>query len=141
MFFRMEKNKKYGLFLDDIRTPEEVFLYANISIYLDIEWTIVRGYDEFTKMIETNGIPEIISFDHDIGVEHYDHQYAEENTPVPYDQYTEKTGFHCAKWLIEYCIDNKKEIPQTVYIHSWNKTGAKNIESLFTTYEKLYRRT
>jgi hypothetical protein len=43
--------------------------------------------------------------------------------------------------VLKDCIDNKKEIPQRVYIHSWNKTGARNIESLFTTYEKLYRRT
>jgi hypothetical protein len=131
----------YNLFLDDIRFPKDCFDYTHQAIYIDVEWTIVRGYDEFVKMIETNGIPEAISFDHDLGVEHYSHQYDEENTPVPYDQYIEKTGYHCAKWLIEYCIDNKKEIPQKIYIHSWNKTGSQNIESLFTTYEKLYRRT
>jgi len=126
-----------NLFLDDIRNPEDVFLYTNNSLYLSEKWVIVRNYDEFIRMIEERGIPNVISFDHDIGISHYNHQEGE----MPYDQFSEKTGYHCAKWLIEYCIDNKKEIPQRVYIHSWNKTGARNIESLFTTYEKLYRRT
>lgn len=137
----MEKNKKFSLFLDDKRAPGEVFLYTNISIYLDIEWTIVRTYNEFIKTIETNGIPEIISFDHDLGSEHYNHQYVEENTPVPYDQYIEKTGYHCARWLINYCIDHAKEIPKIVLIHSMNPVGSQNIVSLFETYDKIYRGT
>ena len=128
---------KMNLFLDDFRNPEDVFLYTNISLYLTEKWIIVRNYDEFVEIIKEKGIPNTISFDHDIGISHYNHQEDE----IPYDQFTEKTGYHCAKWLIDYCIDNKKDIPKIILIHSMNPVGTKNIESLFITYEKIYRRT
>ena len=50
----------------------------------------------------------------------------------------EKTGYHCAKWLIEYCIDNNEKLPAEIYIHSMNPAGSMNIKSLFETYYKLY---
>jgi hypothetical protein len=55
--------------------------------------------------------------------------------------YEEKTGYHCAKWFIEYCIDNHYTISPKIYIHSMNHAGAKNIESLFRTYDKIHRGT
>lgn len=50
----------------------------------------------------------------------------------------EKTGYDCAKWLIDYCIDNDLELPKKVLVHSMNPTGAENIKSLFNTYNKIY---
>jgi len=50
----------------------------------------------------------------------------------------EKTGYDCAKWLINYCIDNKKELPATILIHSMNPAGSLNIKSLFDTYNKYF---
>ena len=132
----MRKNKKFDLFLDDIRLPSHTFTYTKNPIYLDSNWDIVRSYDEFVKIIMERGAPDTISFDHDLGPEAYKYQ-----TEIPYDQFTEKTGYHCAKWLIEYCIDNNKDIPQTILIHSMNPVGRQNIESLFNTYEKVYRKT
>lgn len=121
----------YKLFLDDIREPDEVFGYTNIQLYLT-GWKIVRNYDQFIKCILENGIPSAISFDHDLGHEHYKIQ-----SNIEYNQFKEKTGFHCAKWVIEYCIDRKLELPETILIHSWNKSGAANIKSLFDTYNKV----
>jgi hypothetical protein len=128
---------EYSLFLDDYRFPEDCFEYTHQTVYIDEDWVIVRSYDEFVKTILEKGIPQICSFDHDLGNDHYAHQKGD----IPYDQFTEKTGYHCAKWLIEYCLDNKKEIPNFIFIHSMNHAGALNIESLFRTYEKLYRGT
>jgi hypothetical protein len=103
---------------------------------LNPDWIIVRNYEQFIDAVIKRGIPNIVSFDHDLGPEAYKHQ-----TEIPYDQFTEKTGYHCAKWFINYCIDYKYTISPKVYIHSMNPVGTKNIESLFTTYEKIYRRT
>lgn len=132
----MEKNKKFSLFLDDIRMPSDVFNYIKNPVYLDPDWIIVRNYEEFVDAVIKRGFPSVISFDHDLGPEAYKHQM-----DISYDQFTEKTGYHCAKWFIEYCIDSNHLITGKVYIHSMNPSGAKNIESLFRTYEKIYRGT
>jgi len=119
--------------------PEQAFSYTRNPIYLDPDWVIVRNYDEFVKSIEERGVPNVISFDHDLADEHYGlDDYVWNNE---YQFFTEKTGYHCAKWFIEHCIDTKHLITSKVYIHSMNPAGAKNIESLFRTYEKLYRGT
>ena len=67
--------------------------------------------------------------------EHYNHQ----NVDIPYDQFKEKTGYHCAKWLIQYCVDNKLSLPKEIFIHSMNTAGRINIASIFETYNK-YRK-
>lgn len=126
----------YKLFLDDLRNPIDAYFYMHAPIYNEEGWTIVRNYAEFVDMITSQGIPEIVSFDHDLGPEAYKCQ-----TDIPYDQFTEKTGYHCAQWLINYCIDHNKNIPKYVLIHTMNPVGRQNIESLFRTYEKVYRRT
>jgi hypothetical protein len=127
----------YNLFLDDFRNPEDVILYKpRCSYYVDRDWVIVRNYDEFVKIIKEKGIPIAVSFDHDLADEHYGlEDYVWNNE---YDQFKEKTGYHCAKWLIEYCIDNNKELPKVIFIHSMNPAGAQNIKSLFDTYYKIY---
>jgi hypothetical protein len=121
----------YNLFLDDFRYPEDSFEYTHNLTYISEDWTTVRNYDDFVKVITERGIPEIISFDHDLADEHYDVQ-------LPYEEYKEKTGYECAKWLINYCIDNKKELPATIFIHSMNVAGSANIKSLFDTYYKYH---
>ena len=125
----------YNLFLDDFRVPADAFNYLGNPIYLKKDWVIVRSYDEFVKYIEENGLPEVISFDHDLADFHYDVQdHVDQDY---YDLCEEKTGYHCAKWLVNYCIDNKKELPQTIMIHSMNVVGSKNIDSLFKSYIKF----
>jgi hypothetical protein len=133
----MEKNEKYCLFLDDFRIPADVILYnPRYQYYVDRDWVIVRNYDEFVKIIEERGIPQAVSLDHDLADEHY--AVGDLGKTVNYNEFTEKTGYHCAKWLIEYCIDNNKELPKVIFIHSMNPAGAQNIKSLFDTYEKIY---
>jgi hypothetical protein len=118
----MEKNIKYCLFLDDYRMPEDCFEYMRHIVYILEDWVVVRCYDEFIRYIQENDMPVMISFDHDIS-------YDDDSIP-------EKTGYDCAKWLINYCIDNKKELPATILVHSKNFAGSQNIISLFTTYYK-----
>lgn len=126
----------YNLFLDDFRVPQDVFNYTGNPLYLKSEWVIVRSYNEFVKHIEENGLPEMVSFDHDLADVHYDVQdHVDQDY---YDLCEEKTGYHCAKWMIDYCLDNEIELTSKIMIHSMNGVGARNIVSLFNTYFKVH---
>jgi len=99
------------LFLDDDRRAP------------DGTWDVVRSFDAFVAYIEENGVPDVISFDHDLAFEH--HPLAEESPDaerIPYEKYREKTGYDCARWLVEsgYAIRGWR-------VHTMNPVGAKNI--------------
>ena len=129
----------YNLFLDDIRSPEDVFNYTGQPLYLMNKWIVVRNYDEFVKAITELGIPDTVSFDHDLADVHYDVQdHVDEDYYDLMSAQNEKTGYHCAQYLLNHCLDNELDIPNVVWIHSMNGPGAKNIDSLFTTYEKVH---
>lgn len=122
----------YNLFLDDERMPKKAFEYTYEPLYLSADWIVVRNFYAFTTIIQNKGVPDMVSFDHDLADIHY------KKKVFNYDDETiEKTGYHCAKWLIDYCIDNKIELPTRVLIHSMNPVGILNIKSLFDTYNKV----
>ena len=123
----------YNLFLDDVREPMDAFMYTHDKSYAVLDWIVVRNYDEFVRCIETMGVPSFVSFDHDLADIHYKHQ-----SNISYDDFQEKTGYHCARWLIDYCLDNEISIPDVIEIHSMNPVGKMNIQSLFNTYNKIY---
>jgi hypothetical protein len=124
----------YNLFLDDFRQPVDAFLHTGNPIYNKVQWMIVRNYDEFRHYIQRNGMPQIVSFDHDLADEHYGMQ--EHLDEIEYLMFQEKTGYDCAKWLINYCIDTNEKLPATILIHSMNPAGSLNIKSLFDSYIK-----
>jgi len=106
------------LFLDDIRTKEQVY-----PVYYG-DYFEVRSFEEFCAWIEENGLPEIISFDHDLSIEHYAGDFSKE-----------KTGMDCAKWLVEYCLDHNEKLPQ-YFVHSQNPVGKQNILGLLKGFER-----
>lgn len=117
------------LFLDDERMPIDCAKYmytrlSNVTVYHE-KWEIVRNYDEFVDYIKTEGLPDIISFDHDLGFY---------KNPTDYDK-KEKTGYDCAKWLVDYCIDNKKKLPEFL-VHSMNPIGYQNIKKYLENYKE-----
>jgi len=129
----------YNLFLDDFRSPEDVFNYTGQPLYLMNKWIIVRNYEEFVKAITELGVPDTVSFDHDLADVHYDVQdHVDEDYYDLMSAQNEKTGYHCAQYLLNHCLDNELDIPKVVWIHSMNGPGAKNIDSLFTTYKKVH---
>lgn len=111
------------LYLDDIRTPTETLPNAH-------PWDVVRNYADFVDYITNNGIPDLISFDHDLAKEHMEDYYAQvfQNgyQNPDYDSYKEKTGLDCAKFLCEYAERMNQEI-KTCVVHSHNPVGAQNI--------------
>ena len=119
---------KKCLYLDDIRIPQ--------NIPLDHEpWTIVRSYNDFVAYIKENGLPSLISFDHDLADEHYRLEFEEWSyTPERMDM-GERTGYDCAKWLVEYCMDNNLKMCQFT-VHSANPAGAQNILGLLNNFRK-----
>lgn len=116
------------LFLDDIRYPIEAYHYTKQDVFLKKDWHIVRNYEQFVNRILEKGLPEMISFDHDLADVHY----LKPDSP----EFIEKTGYDCAKWLVEYCMDNYLDLPKS-YCHSMNPVGKKNIESLLKNFKKL----
>jgi hypothetical protein len=133
-----------NLFLDDIRQPYEVGNYISpIELrvfYRKEQWEIVRNYKEFCEFISKNGLPELISFDHDLADEHYTpqeywHNYEVSKAYQESQNYKEKTGMDCAKWLVDYCIVNSQPLPK-FFIHSMNPVGAENIRVLLNNFQK-----
>jgi|688.fasta_scaffold192121_5 hypothetical protein len=114
------------LYLDDVRTPKTE------------GWDIVRSYDEFVNYIETNGIPDEVSFDHDLSREHTKYYFdngGHSNPPDPLGvEFNEKTGYDSAKWLCEYCWTNGIPLPKW-NVHSANPVGRDNIIHLLKNYE------
>jgi hypothetical protein len=132
----MNENKKYWLFLDDERTPIMAYDYTRKYEYALVEsWIIVRNYDQFVATVSKRGLPELVSFDHDLADVHYGYLHGD----IPYDKFTEKTGMHCAQWMVDYCLDNGQLLPNYM-VHSMNPAGKKNIKSLLDNFKKFQSR-
>jgi hypothetical protein len=124
----------YKLYLDDIRIPENTFDYTGNKMYLTPDWVIVRSYNEFVKYVTEKGLPEIVSFDHDLADEHYHNDmYKGSKYNKHYNNFQEKTGFDCVKWMVDYCIDNGKNFPNW-YLHTMNPAGKMNMECYIKNY-------
>lgn len=123
----------YLLFLDDVRSLSDV-----PQLPQNANWTIVRNYDQFVETITKRGLPSFISFDHDLSDEHVcDFILNVRNTgKIDYDKYQEKTGMSCAKWLVDYCLDNDKKLPLYL-VHSANPPGAANINGLLSRFKQF----
>ena len=114
-----KKNKVLKkLYLDDVRTPNTD------------GWEIVRTYEDFVNWVNENGLPDMVSFDHDLADVSYDPKTTSQSFT-----YREKTGYDAAKWLCEYCWTNGLPLPQW-NVHSANPVGRDNINSILKSFEK-----
>lgn len=87
----------------------------------DDSWVHIYSFDEFVSYIEANGLPSVISFDHDLG---------------NLDGVVLPTGKDCANWLVNYCLDHDLDLPE-YYSHSGNSVGRANIIGLLDGYKKF----
>ena len=124
-------------YLDDCRQPRPNHWFS---------WEIVRSYKEFVNYILQRGVPRMLSFDHDLADAHVQHYLRHESyhrdskepyhiTDKDYAGFEEKTGYDCAKWLVEYCLDNDQLMPH-FSVHSANPAGAENILHLLNNLQK-----
>jgi hypothetical protein len=124
----------YNLFLDDCRHPSEVD-WVKLP---DVRWIIARTYEDFVRIIERDGLPEIVSFDHDLGPSAYSQVVSAMMTgEIDYSKITEKTGYDAARFLVNYCLERNAALPE-YYIHTLNPVGKLNILSVLQSYEKFY---
>ena len=91
------------LYLDDLRPTPEGF-------------DRVYSYEEFVGYLEIKGLPDFISFDHDLG--------------------EDLSGYDCAKYLVEYCLAHQRPLPD-YQVHSQNPVGKENIERLLENFRSF----
>jgi len=91
------------LYLDDLRPTPEGF-------------DRVYNYEEFVDYLERKGLPDFISFDHDLG--------------------EDLSGYDCAKYLVEYCLEHQLPLPD-YQVHSKNPVGKENIERLLENFKNF----
>lgn len=117
------------IYLDDVRTP------------IDPTWIVVRSYNEFVTKITEIGLEniDVISLDHDLGDSAMKewHTNVYHNFKLDYNNITEKTGYDCAKWLVDQWMDGKPVID--VYTHSANAIGSANIMGYINNYRHINR--
>lgn len=104
----------WKLYLDDVRTPPDGEIFP---LYADI--VIARTSDEAEKLVAERGMPEFISFDHDLG--------------------EIKTGHYFANWLVEQDLNGTYTFPEgfEYNVHSANPVGAANIRGVMDRYLKF----
>lgn len=115
------------LWLDDKRKPEKYL--TNTPQKPSIAWdrnnsfygpwlennfpkfVWVKTFQEFVEYIKKNGVPDFVSYDHDLG--------------------TVENGIDCAAWLKDYCQKNGIQIPKS-YVHSANEKRRGGFDEFLT---------
>lgn len=115
------------LWLDDMRDPNKYFtkksetgaflrnkaFYDKLFSNYSINFIWVKNFEQFVKYILENGLPQFVSFDHDLGK-------------------GEKKGYDCAKWLMNYCQKTNQCLPK-FFVHSANRNGIETINALLNS--------
>jgi hypothetical protein len=97
----------YKLFIDDERFP------------LRNDWKIARTSNAAIRIVYENGMPQEISFDHDLG--------------------GDDTVMQFLKWLANYMLDHSWKFPRnfTYSVHSQNPVGVQNIKGYMNNLLKI----
>lgn len=98
------------IYLDDIRDPKIEFDF------------VVRNFDDAVAVVEKYGMPEYVSFDHDLGEDVNGNEL--------------KSGYDFAKYLVNRDLDTEHKLPSNFdyNVHSANPVGRKNIEAYLDSY-------
>lgn len=130
----MNTNLKTALYLDDLRTPK-------VALDGYEPFSVVRNYDQFVSHIQTHGVPDLISFDHDLADEHmmdWHENQAKGNQHISYDTFKEKTGLDCIKWLCDTIMNEKENgnhvAMPAIRVHSANAVGSQNMLSYAASF-------
>ena len=108
------------LFLDDKKTPGDV---TTIDGFPENKvWAIVTSYDNFAAYLKKHGLPKLISFDFNLD--------------------SDKNGHDCAKYLVQYCLENNIDKLPNYIIHSELQTGQQFIQGYlmgFGKHKRIYK--
>ncbi|WP_429626757.1 cyclic-phosphate processing receiver domain-containing protein [Sphingobacterium sp. HSC-15S19] len=83
---------------------------------------MIRNYQDFVTYISENGIPSIISFDHDLGI-NLDNTEAE-------------SGYDPVKYIVNLIIEQEHRVLPQVLCRSQNPLGKTNILSCWNNFIK-----
>ena len=122
------------LWLDDVRDPYKYLskksdsgafqrnkaFYDKLLSNGNVDFVWVKNFEEFTGYILRNGIPEFVSFDHDLGK-------------------GLKKGLDCARWLQEYCRESGQPFPK-FFVHSANPNGQREINGLLNSVNESMKK-
>lgn len=127
------------IWLDDVRDPfKDGWIRDYAPEFVDkpelIIW--IKNYDDFISTIKCFGLPYMIAFDHDLGEDVARQKVARglSKRQARIQKRETKSGFDCAKWLVDYCLDNNKFLPKWV-VQSANPVGKENINGLLNGYK------
>ena len=106
------KKRRTVLWLDDLRkVPEDTE---------EEHYECARTFFEFKSWITTNGMPDVMDLDHDLGT-------------------SMMTGMDCLKFAIStHCENSDMNLPE-LRIHSQNPVGCENMQCLYNNYIKFLK--
>lgn len=130
------------LWLDDQRDPYKYLntksksatfarnkqFYDNLLKQYNANFVWVKNLYQFIDYIEKNGIPQFVSFDHDLNNRGGGEGLSDE-------QKINNNGVNCAKWLVNYCKQNNQPLPK-FYVHSANPKHGPEINMVLTSENK-----
>lgn len=125
------------LWLDDMRDPKTYYtMKPKGTASFRVVW--VKSFQEFVDYLVDMGVPDAVSFDHDLEPEHYvpanlwkDWSQARKHM---LDARLERTGYDCAVALVKAC--KLRGAPLPIWgVHSANPIGANDIRGLLTWEE------
>lgn len=131
-----------NLFLDSNRIPSDTAEHMlprigeQANVYKELEWHVVRDFREFVSFIKEHGLPERVSFGHDLAEEHYEILCACGSSEDFPDYFNEKTGLDCAKWMTGYHIKTGGPFPE-VMVHSMNPYGSERLHEYINNYKQM----
>src|SRR5210317_630558 len=133
----MAKELKKALYLDDKRVPVK-------AIPGHEDWVVVKNFDEFKDYILENGVPDYISFEHDLHEEHvqdYVNYQGQGIMAINYGDFTVETGLDCLKWLCEHIQEDHEKGEgklklNLVGIHSFNNLGVENLRHMANSFKE-----
>lgn len=126
------------LWLDDQRDPYRYFdkksdsnaflrnkkFYDDLMKQYNVNFIWVKNLYQFIEYIEKNGVPEFVSFDHDLNNRDGGEGLSDE-------QKLNNNGVNAAKWLVNYCKQNNQQLPK-FYVHSANPKHGHEINKVLT---------
>lgn len=130
------------LWLDDQRDPYKYLntkststtfarnkqFYDNLLKQYNVNFVWVKNLYQFIDYIEKNGVPQFVSFDHDLNNRGGGEGLNDE-------QKLNNNGVNCAKWLVNYCKKMGQSLPK-FYVHSANPKHGPEINRVLTSENK-----
>ncbi len=130
------------LWLDDQRDPYKYLntksksatfarnkqFYDTLLKQYNVNFVWVKNLYQFINYIEKNGLPQFVSFDHDLNNRGGGEGLSDE-------QKLNNNGVNCAKWLVNYCKQTVQSIPK-FYVHSANPKHGPEITKVLTNENK-----